>query len=91
MTTRFDTCMLSSERGTGNRAAPVCSSLNPRRRVMQHGVRMDEHDDDLASEVIEDAEEETDSFPVTEEEFEDEDKGDEDEEENGFSEDESEL
>ncbi|HVH26058.1 MAG TPA: hypothetical protein VM818_04840 [Vicinamibacterales bacterium] len=57
---------------------------------------MDEHDDDLTSEVLDDAEEETDSFPVTAEEFEDldddEDDGKKDEEENRpISEDESEL
>jgi hypothetical protein len=57
---------------------------------------MDEHDDDLTSEVIEDVEEETDSFPMTEDELEDEDDVDEgdaneDGEKNGFGEDESEL
>ena len=50
---------------------------------------MDEHDDDLTSEVTEDAEEETDSFPVTADDLEDEQPGDEGEP--GLSEDESEL
>ncbi len=52
---------------------------------------MDEHDDDLASEVTEEAEEETESFPVTADELEadlDERDG---EEEDGIGEDESEL
>jgi hypothetical protein len=52
---------------------------------------MDEHDDDLTSEVTEDAEEETDSFPVTAEEFEDEEDAEDAEEDGRISEDESEL
>lgn len=50
---------------------------------------MDEHDDDLTSEVTEDAEEETDSFPVTADELVDERAGE--EEEPSISEDDSEL
>jgi len=54
---------------------------------------MDEHDDDLTSEVTVDAEEETDSFPVTADELEDE-QDDEpvgEKEHPGSTEDESEL
>ena len=50
---------------------------------------MDEHDDDLTSEVIEGVNEEIDSFPVTADELEDERDGE--EEEPGITEDESEL
>jgi hypothetical protein len=50
---------------------------------------MDEHDDDLTSEVSEGADEEVDSFPVTADELEDE-RGGEDEEPS-IPEDESEL
>ena len=52
---------------------------------------MDEHDDDLTSEVTEDAEDETDRFPVTADELEGEGDGEEEEEEPAVSEDESEL
>jgi hypothetical protein len=49
---------------------------------------MDEHDDDLTSEVTEGAEEEIDSFPMTADELEDEPEA---EEKPGSKEDESEL
>ena len=49
---------------------------------------MGEHDDDLTSEVTEDVEDETDRFPVTADELEGEDEG---EEEPTIAEDESEL
>jgi hypothetical protein len=52
-------------------------------------VSVGEHDDDLTSEVTEDAEEETESFPVTADDLEDEREGE--EEDAGISEDESEL
>ena len=52
-------------------------------------VTVEEHDDDLTSEVTEDAEEETESFPVTADDLEDEREGE--EEEPSISEDESEL
>jgi hypothetical protein len=58
-------------------------------RELQLYAFMDEHDDDLMSEVTEGAEEETDDFPATADELED--KSEDDEEEAGAAEDESEI
>jgi hypothetical protein len=72
-----------------NSPAPHQTHSVPITRGSKCEVPVDEHDDDLTSEVTEDAEEETDSFPVTADELEDEREGE--AAQPGINEDESEL